>query len=218
MARAEILQRKQVLMALPYFTEGLSAYVEARHLEKKPADLAMVTYHRVGEGLFESRMLRGADSVVSLFQGQLDIGVSLDTIFSMTAGLFDMGLKLLTTEQIKDYYAMVGDELGRMIPRLHKPTFFVVYGGEGVKFQIALNLIYRLSSWAQATGKLSLANFYLLTCGCGGLTEKANRASALHSEGRLKAVIYNPAGCNGGNRDTAAITNTFLGYPWSEVK
>lgn len=199
-------------MALPYFTEGLSAYVEARHLENKPTDLTIVTYHRVGEGLFEPHMMRGEGSIVSLFQGQLDIGVSLDTIFSLTTGLFDMGLKLLTTEQIEEYYSKVGDGLSRQVLRLNHPGFFVIYGGEKEKIQIALNLIDRLSFLAHATGKSSLAHFYLLTCRCGSLTEKADLASALHAEGRLNAVIYNPDGCNGGNRDAKAIVDTFLRY------
>ncbi len=205
MGKAELsLREPRRLLVLSELTRDLSSFVRESETAGEASQFVLVTYNRVGEGLLEARTIEGGRTL-DTYSGRLMLTVQVEQWLTPDDGYSP----LLSLEQVGEFYGLVGDELARQILLLDKPAFFFVYGGEGEKFKIALKLIDKLSFAARAVGKQSLAKFYLLTCNCG-LAGKAKMVEDLHSQGRLKSVVYNPAGACGGQSDMQAVAEAIL--------
>ena len=205
-----MLRKRPCLLALPNFRRDLSAYVEAKERAGEPIKVILATYNRVGEGLLGGFAFT-ENTTLHLYQGKLASYLSSERAGELAfgGGEGEMPSLNLTSEETENFMGQVKADLMRQVVALDRPTLFVVYGGEEEKFQMALDLINEISDLARSLGKGSLAKFYLLTCNCD-LAKKAGEAQALHSEGRLECVVYNPAGACGGFEDLQTIAETVL--------
>lgn len=209
MGKEEFLLRKtRELFVLPQLARDLSTYVEAMERANKPVRLVMVTYNRVGEGLWEPRTTKG-NLTLDIHSGLLMTSITTDEMMPLGGDEEASFPSLLSTEQVADFYSQVRAEFSRQVLQLDRPTFFLVYGGEGEKFKLAMDLISKLGSLAKMAGKGDLARFYLLTCNCG-LAEKARLTEPLYATDLLKSLVYNPEGYCGGLGDLQTIAEAVL--------
>lgn len=176
------------LSTLPELTSYLGMFVKAQERAGAPTNVFLVTYNRVGEGKL----------AVKTTKGHLTLAANVGGASNH-----------LSLEQARVFMERTRDELSRVIPVLKNKTFFVVYGGEGEKFQMALDMITELSSLAQAMGKQELATFYLLTCGCD-LGDKVEKARPLYEADQLRYMVYNPAGSCGGLDELQTLADVVL--------
>ncbi len=198
------LRKSGELLVIPRLRADLAGYVVESKQIGRSNWFVLVTYNRVGEGFLEPRTVESGQTL-DIYSGRLTLPVTLEQVYSPDSEY----APLLTLEQVADFYNRVGGVLSDQIKLLAKPSFFFVYGGEGEKYQLALNLIGKLSYLAWALGKEMLAKFYLLTCGCD-LGNKARMADVAHSQGRLRCIVYNPAGTCGGLEDLQTIADAIL--------
>jgi len=202
MAREEVLRRRPCLYVLERLVRDLVSSIETGEGEGKPANVVFVTYNRVGEGLLEPRTTRGNLTLDTY------TGLPMTTI-TMAELMSGEGPRSLALEQVTDFFNQISRELSRQILSLDKPTTFVVYAGEGEKFQLAVKFISKLSSLAQAVGKGALAKFYLLACN-HDLALKARLTEPLYNSGLLETVVYQPGGACGGLTDLQTIAEAIL--------
>ena len=182
MAREEVLRRRPCLYVLERLVRDLVSSIETGEGEGKPANVVFVTYNRVGEGLLEPRTTRGNLTLDTY------TGLPMTTI-TMAELMSGEGPRSLALEQVTDFFNQISRELSRQILSLDKPTTFVVYAGEGEKFQ--------------------LAKFYLLTCN-HDLALKARLTEPLYNSGLLETVVYQPGGACGGLTDLQTIAEAIL--------
>jgi hypothetical protein len=207
MVRAERLRKRTCLLTLPNFTRDLSENVALGELVGLPTDIILMTYNRVGDGLFEPRTVKGG-LTIDLYQGVMSTSIDSDRMLSLEP-VRDNEMGLLTVEQVADYFSQIKMYLADQVKTSDNPTFVVVYAGESEKFRLAVDFISKLSSLANAAGKGDLVKFYLLTCN-HDLGKKVRLTEPLYESGFLQSVVYQPGGACGGLTDLQTIAETAL--------